>query len=37
MLSLTTLLLDSRGGHDDDLQQHVLAPARGYNLDKDAL
>lgn len=30
------ILLDSRGGHDDDLQQHVLAPARGHNLDKDA-
>lgn len=30
------ILLDSRGGNDDDLQQHVMAPARGYNLDKDA-
>jgi len=30
------ILLDSRGGHDADLQQHVLAPARGHNLDKDA-
>lgn len=30
------ILLDSRGGHDENLQQHVLAPARGHNLDKDA-
>ncbi len=30
------ILLDSRGGNDDNLQQHVLAPARGHNLDKDA-
>ncbi|MEG2790078.1 MAG: cytochrome c biogenesis protein CcdA [Odoribacter sp.] len=30
------ILLDSRGGNDQDLQQHVLAPARGHNLDKDA-
>lgn len=30
------ILLDSRGGSDDNLQQHVLAPARGHNLDKDA-
>ena len=30
------ILLDSRGGNDDNLQQHVMAPARGYNLDKDA-
>lgn len=30
------ILLDSRGGHDDNLQQHVLAPARGHNLDRDA-
>ena len=29
-------LLDSRGGNDDNLQQHVLAPARGHNLDRDA-
>lgn len=30
------ILLDSRGGNDTNLQQHVLAPARGHNLDKDA-
>ncbi len=30
------ILLDSRGGNDENLQQHVLAPARGHNLDKDA-
>lgn len=30
------ILLDSRGGNDDNLKQHVLAPARGHNLDKDA-
>lgn len=30
------ILLDSRGGNDDNLQQHVMAPARGHNLDKDA-
>lgn len=30
------ILLDSRGGNDADLQKHVLAPARGHNLDKDA-
>ncbi|MDE7073668.1 MAG: thioredoxin family protein [Odoribacter sp.] len=30
------ILLDSRGGNDSNLQQHVLAPARGHNLDKDA-
>lgn len=30
------ILLDSRGGNDTDLKQHVLAPARGHNLDKDA-
>ena len=30
------ILLDSRGGNDDNLQQHVLAPARGHNLDRDA-
>ncbi len=30
------ILLDSRGGDDDDLQQHVMAPARGHNLDADA-
>lgn len=30
------ILLDSRGGNDSDLKQHVLAPARGHNLDKDA-
>lgn len=30
------ILLDSRGGNDADLQQHVLAPARGHNLDRDA-
>ena len=30
------ILLDSRGGNDADLKQHVLAPARGHNLDKDA-
>lgn len=30
------ILLDSRGGNDDNLQQHTLAPARGHNLDKDA-
>lgn len=30
------ILLDSRGGNDENLQKHVLAPARGHNLDKDA-
>lgn len=30
------ILLDSKGGNDANLQQHVLAPARGHNLDKDA-
>jgi len=30
------ILLDSRGGNDADLKQHVLAPARGHNLDRDA-
>ena len=30
------ILLDSRGGNDNDLKQHILAPARGHNLDKDA-
>ena len=30
------ILLDSRGGNDENLQQHVLAPARGHDLDKDA-
>ena len=30
------ILLDSKGGNDADLKQHVMAPARGHNLDKDA-
>lgn len=30
------VLLDSRGGHDANLKQHILAPTRGHNLDKDA-
>lgn len=30
------ILLDSRGGNDDNLQQHVMVPARGHNLNKDA-
>lgn len=30
------ILLDSRGGNDADLKQHILAPARGHNLDRDA-
>lgn len=30
------ILLNSAGGKDADLNQHVLAPARGHNLDKDA-
>ena len=30
------ILLDSRHGKDKDLRPHVLAPARGHNLDRDA-
>ena len=30
------ILLDSRHGNEKDLRPHVLAPARGHNLDKDA-
>lgn len=30
------ILLDSKGGNDTDLKPHVMAPARGHNLDKDA-
>ena len=30
------ILLDSRGGNDKDLRPHILAPARGHNLDIDA-
>lgn len=30
------VLLDSKGGNDVDLKQHILAPTRGHNLDKDA-
>lgn len=30
------ILLDSRGGADADLKPHILAPARGHNLNKDA-
>ncbi|MGL5682826.1 MAG: cytochrome c biogenesis protein CcdA [Marinifilaceae bacterium] len=30
------ILLNSTGGTDTDLTKHVLAPARGHNLDKDA-
>lgn len=30
------ILLDSRYGNDKDLRPHVLAPARGHNLDRDA-
>lgn len=29
------ILLDSRGGNDEDLRPHILAPARGHNLDRD--
>lgn len=30
------ILLNSTGGNDADLSQHIMAPARGHNLDKDA-
>ena len=30
------ILLDSRGGNDNDLRPHILAAPRGHNLDKDA-
>lgn len=30
------ILLDSKGGGDNDLKPHILAPARGHNLNKDA-
>ncbi len=30
------ILLNSTGGSDENLEQHVLAPPRGHNLDKDA-
>lgn len=30
------ILLDSRGGNDADLKPHILAPARGHDLNKDA-
>ncbi|MDR0765518.1 MAG: thioredoxin family protein [Odoribacteraceae bacterium] len=30
------ILLDSRHGDDENLVQHLLAPPRGHNLDKDA-
>ena len=30
------ILLESRGGNDNDLRPHILAAPRGHNLDKDA-
>lgn len=36
MHSPNYILLDSRGGNDNDLRPHILAAPRGHNLDKDA-
>lgn len=36
MPSLIIFCWIAGGGNDDNLKQHVLAPARGHNLDKDA-